>query len=71
LPNYNYKIMFDKVLYQSLLKKKNKMKKVLLIAAVAVLALSSCKKERTCTCTIDLGIPGVPPTVVSQTEKFK
>ena len=27
------------------------MKKVLLIAAVAVLALSSCKKEKTCTCT--------------------
>jgi len=27
------------------------MKKVLLIAAVAVLALSSCQKERTCTCT--------------------
>ena len=27
------------------------MKKVLLIAAVAVLALASCKKEKTCTCT--------------------
>tara|TARA_B100000809_G_C14989656_1_gene477521 strand:- start:280 stop:486 length:207 start_codon:yes stop_codon:yes gene_type:complete len=29
------------------------MKKVLLIAAVAVLALASCKKERDCTCTIN------------------
>ena len=27
------------------------MKKVILTAAVAVLALSSCKKDRTCTCT--------------------
>ena len=46
------------------------MKKVLLIAAVAVLALSSCKKDRTCTCTVDLGIPGVPATVVSETQKL-
>jgi hypothetical protein len=28
-----------------------KMKKVLLIAAVAVVSFASCKKDRTCTCT--------------------
>jgi hypothetical protein len=28
------------------------MKKILLIAAVAGLAMASCKKDRTCTCTI-------------------
>ena len=31
------------------------MKKILLIAAVAVAALSSCKKEKTCTCTYGEG----------------
>tara|TARA_B100000809_G_C15004216_1_gene482612 strand:+ start:696 stop:905 length:210 start_codon:yes stop_codon:yes gene_type:complete len=46
------------------------MKKVLLIAAVAVLALASCKKDRTCTCTIDLGIEGVPAQTVSETAKL-
>lgn len=31
---------------------KNKMKKLVLIGAVAVLGLSSCKKDHTCTCTV-------------------
>ena len=30
------------------------MKKVLLVAAVAVFALSSCTKDYTCTCTVEV-----------------
>ena len=46
------------------------MKKVLLIAAVAVLALASCKKDRTCTCTVDYGIDGVEAQTVSDTQEL-
>ena len=46
------------------------MKKTLLIAAVALLALVSCKKDRTCTCTVDFGIEGVAIQTVSETQKL-
>jgi len=42
------------------------MKKVLLIAAVASLAMVSCKKDRTCECTSSSTIPGS----TSETTKY-
>ena len=35
-------------------KKQLKMKKLLFVAAVAVVALSSCKKDYTCECTVEV-----------------
>ena len=40
------------------------MKKVLLIAAVAAFAMTSCKKDRTCECTTTDTTGGVTTTVV-------
>jgi len=47
------------------------MKKVTLILGVALLALSACKKEYTCECTVDLGIFGTSTasTTIKDTKK--
>ncbi|MEI8136102.1 MAG: hypothetical protein WCH21_02140 [Bacteroidota bacterium] len=48
------------------------MKKILLIAAVAGLAMVSCKKDRTCTCTTTSDAPGfVSSTHVTTIKKTK
>jgi len=48
------------------------MKKSLLIAAVAGLALVSCKKDYTCECTTTSNMPGfVTQTTTSSTGKMK
>ena len=48
------------------------MKKVLLIAAVAGLAMASCKKDRTCTCVSKSDAPGfVSSTDVTTYKKAK
>jgi hypothetical protein len=46
------------------------MKKVLLIAAVAAFAMTSCKKDRTCVCTTSYTYGGTTSVVVaSNTQK--
>lgn len=48
------------------------MKKVLLIAAVAGLAMASCRKDRTCTCTETSDAPGfVADTYVTTYKDIK
>jgi hypothetical protein len=41
------------------------MKKVLLIAAVAAFAMTSCKKDRSCVCTTVVSYGGTSSTIVS------
>jgi hypothetical protein len=49
------------------------MKKILLVAAIAGLAMVSCKKEYTCECTVTSNATGtnVTTTASSTTEKMK
>ena len=49
-------------------KTKNKMKKVLFIAIVAVASLASCKKDHTCTCTTTY--PGQTGTVTPDVTNY-
>jgi hypothetical protein len=52
--------------------KRKKMKKVLLVAFVAGLAMTSCKKEWTCECTVTLYTNGASTstTVSGKTDKM-
>ena len=49
------------------------MKKVLFIAAVAIVSLASCKKDRTCTCTTTSTLSGATakPATVTDYPKSK
>ncbi len=49
------------------------MKKIMLVAAVAALSLSSCKKEYTCECTVTTYMNGTATTSTASgtTEKMK
>ncbi len=45
------------------------MKKVLLVGAVALLGLASCKKDYTCECTVDLlGVKTTSSTTLNATK---
>ncbi len=53
-------------------KTQKNMKKILLIAAVAGMAMTSCKKDYTCECTTTSNAPGVGSTTASgSTGKMK
>lgn len=47
------------------------MKKILTIAAVASLAMVSCKKDYTCECTVKDSSGTIPTTTTSATAKMK
>jgi hypothetical protein len=46
------------------------MKKIMLVGAVALLALASCKKDRTCECTYDGVADKTPETYKKVTKTF-
>jgi hypothetical protein len=52
-----------------LIKKQKTMKKLMLVAAVVAVGLSSCKKDYTCTCTYTGGVTGSVSTTVTATKK--
>ncbi len=47
------------------------MKKVLILAAIACMAMTSCKKEYTCECVTTTNAPSGGSTVSGKTDKMK
>jgi hypothetical protein len=51
--------------------KKSIMKKILLLTAVVMLSMASCKKEYTCECTATVSGTGIPTTTTSASSTIK